>query len=385
MKSRRTSPPRRGVKRSTCLAIILIDNRPIRHEAMRAYRKLEKDLEKAQRDKLHFEQVDLVAFQRWEAKLFGGLMTEIRETATEYDEIMSLLDDIYCFADRRRCSLAQAYATVMHERSHPHEVTDQDDPWSDDHSQDPPIDWADPEQDFFAKAGIPTPNISLDDFLKMSPKERSRFAQEYEALRQFTMDLIGHYLPTYDQFIERLFALGGQDGQERPSQVQPAKRDPVKRLYRKLVRLLHPDSNQDHGPRELALWHAAQEAYSAQDLFRLEAIAASYELLNASQSDNVPISLIHQAAKELKLTLRSLKQELTHARRHSAWEFTKYPDKQDFLAFKIRSDLKKELANLKSVLKDKEHILKEIQQQPIPTITILKPKKKRAKKKARPQ
>jgi hypothetical protein len=55
--------------------------------------------------------------------------------------------------------------------------------------------------------------------------------------------------------------------------LSPADTAALKRLYRDLVRRLHPDANPQLGERELQLWNQVQEAYRDGDLARLRVLS----------------------------------------------------------------------------------------------------------------
>src|SRR5262245_37486227 len=62
-------------------ALLLIDEKPIRRAMLKAYRACERKVARA-RDQIEtFETQDLPAFTRWDAQIFGSLMTELRDVS----------------------------------------------------------------------------------------------------------------------------------------------------------------------------------------------------------------------------------------------------------------------------------------------------------------
>lgn len=79
----------------------------------------------------------------------------------------------------------------------------------------------------------------------------------------------------YEKLRETERAVNAARARQRASEgpVSGADRRELKRLYRAMVRKLHPDLHPQHGERELALWHRLQDAYTRCDLEALRVFA----------------------------------------------------------------------------------------------------------------
>lgn len=101
------SPPN-GVWR-----LLVIDDQPIRRRALDEYRSAERRLEKIRTELEVFETNDMPAFNQWEARTFGALLTEIRETesaAAEKRRIVEAIEDEVMWSG---CTQVTAYRRVM--------------------------------------------------------------------------------------------------------------------------------------------------------------------------------------------------------------------------------------------------------------------------------
>src|SRR4051812_2390086 len=99
--------------RSRSRALAVIDEAPIRAEAMGTYLRLETEIGELRLVLDAFETGDLPAHQRWEARAFGALLTEIRNLTTELQQ-----KDMICRAVQEEmtwtgCTAVTAYRRVM--------------------------------------------------------------------------------------------------------------------------------------------------------------------------------------------------------------------------------------------------------------------------------
>ncbi len=106
----------------------------------------------------------------------------------------------------------------------------------------------------------------------------------------------------------------------------------IKTIYRTLVRKLHPDLNPDVTETQRELWFEVQQAYSDQDLARLEMILAKHESDEEGSGEVGDESFIGkiQSLTRLRLLLKSLAKKikktqraLSQAKRAPAWDFHK--------------------------------------------------------------
>ncbi|RZJ75079.1 MAG: hypothetical protein EOO45_06735 [Flavobacterium sp.] len=92
----RTAAPRTTKPRHTRgpWLLLVVDNEPIRREAVAEYQKLEEEINVAQELIEAFEGGDLPAYQRWESSLFGPLLTELRTTLQTIEEKRAILMEV---------------------------------------------------------------------------------------------------------------------------------------------------------------------------------------------------------------------------------------------------------------------------------------------------
>lgn len=92
----------------------------------------------------------------------------------------------------------------------------------------------------------------------------------------------------------------------------------VKRLYRQVVRLLHPDAAGVLSENELRLWYMAQEAYASGDARTLEAVLAR---CNQVGTNYLSIADLRRLIGETKARVQTLEAYLQTLRGSSAWRF----------------------------------------------------------------
>ena len=111
-----TSASAARARRSTCTPqvrwLLIIDNGPIREATLAQYHLLEKKVMGLRAQLDAFESGDLPAYQRWEARTFGPLLTELRSMLQAIDEKQRLLAEIEDEMTWTGCSAAAAYRRV---------------------------------------------------------------------------------------------------------------------------------------------------------------------------------------------------------------------------------------------------------------------------------
>ena len=94
VKKRSTKPRARSVRTRRCVTLLVVDNEPIRAAAMAEYLAVEEAMGGAREQLESFQSGDLPAYERWEARVFGGMLTKLRETNAAIDEKRRLLEAI---------------------------------------------------------------------------------------------------------------------------------------------------------------------------------------------------------------------------------------------------------------------------------------------------
>jgi len=322
---KRKTPQGRPVRFSKCRLILVIDNEPIRQRALKAYQAAEKNLLLLRGEIEAFETRDLPAFHRWEASVFGALLTEIREMESTIAEKQRVLAEIEEEAFWTNCSLVAAYRKVMRRLSRPEtSSSDREEEFDPFEGNGPADDGGDGER-MFGDSDLP-PGFDFAEYDALSKAEKKKFHASYAQVAAVFEAVTGNPAPNLEDVLRRNRGETSDQPRPRIPQAPPPKHtvegDRLKTLYRRLVRELHPDANPDHGWRERELWHEVQAAYEARDLERLEAAAGRVEVGVQGASHNLPLSRLARMTRDIRSALHGLKAQIRHARDHAAWNFS---------------------------------------------------------------
>jgi hypothetical protein len=344
----------------------VIDERPIRAAAFKAYEKVEKQVAKARDELEAFETRDLPAFTRWEAQVFGPLMTEIREVSSALEEknhILQLIDEEMFWSN---CSQVVAYRRVMEAKNNP--------------SPPPPYPEFDPDFEpsrsgnhsfprVFGESDLP-PGFDIDKYDRLSNRDRKEIYEFYEEAALLFEMIHGVEAPRFDDVLEqeRIRRHGRKPDEPPPfEQHIPAAPPPprgndwirIKELYRTLVRRLHPDMGGEHTARERDLWQQVQDAYKARDLEWLESIAGRLEAVHKGGA-SFSLQILRRMTADLWSALHGLRSQLSKHRRHPAWKFhEKTAALAKFEAKRLQS-LEIELATLRYQLREAEKAINKL-------------------------
>ncbi|MGE5084661.1 MAG: hypothetical protein ACM3MG_00060 [Bacillota bacterium] len=132
--------------------------------------------------------------------------------------------------------------------------------------------------------------------------------------------------------------------------------------YRKLARMLHPDTQNPAGPLDLQdwslkMWQKVQTAYKAKDynsLKRLELMC----MAELGDLNSLTLDEIYQSSLIFAEELETLRKNLRSFRKHPAWRFSSRRG-YDALTMRISRQFKKRLQPLEAEVKALEQILKE--------------------------
>ncbi len=326
-------PPEKAPRRTRIRALVLIDDEPIRREALADYLALEREAATLRVQIERFETVDIPAYERWDATTFGPLLTELREisaTLTEKQRLLYAIEDEMLWSN---CSRIAAYRRVMKLINEPQTEAGEERDFS--RERDAAGDPEDP--DFSGEAGgmfggsdLP-PGVSAAEFDRMSAAEKRQFHAFFETMAELYEAMTGQPAPSLEEALagDRARRTGGGNQRHAPprsaASTQPTANrgaDRIKELYRKVVRQLHPDANGEFAPRERELWHEVQAAYQARDLERLEAVAARVEIGgDAAASARTSVGVLLRITRELRAALQSVQRQLGMARKQPAWRF----------------------------------------------------------------
>lgn len=259
--------------------LLVIDNKPIRQKAQRAYQKAARDLENAKAESERFHSEDKPLFSRWLSSNFGSLLTEIRELQSKMFEAQNLVNEVqqeYYYGGH--ASIGSAYRAVLHRRSHPAAENE-------------------PEA-----------------------KESERQENFHDESEQTAEEIA-------EEFWRRLHDAAAPR-REKGDGSACAQAQRLKELYRKLARRLHPDNGRTITPRETELWHKTQTAYEHGQVEMLENILTMLEV-DEKGARSASVSTLVQLTASLKNSLRTLKRQLTGLRQDIAWNFSLREDRTE--------------------------------------------------------
>lgn len=367
------------------LTIVVIDERPIRDAAFKAYQKVEKQVATASEQIEAFETRDLPAFYRWEAHTFGPLMSQLRDIGGLLEEkihLLALIDEEVFWT---RCTRVVAYRRVMEARNNP----------------SPPPAGPESDADFqgsrfsddsmpkvFGDSHLP-PGFDIDKYDSLSRKQKKEIYEYYEDAALLFEMIHGIEAPQFDDLLEQERERRHGPKEEEPPPYEhhippvhsaepppiPGREwDRIKELYRILVRRLHPDMGGSGTARERDLWQQVQDAYKARDLEWLEAIHGRLEAVH-QKGAALSIQLLRRMTEDLLNALLGLRSQLAKHRRHPAWKFHEKTAALVKFEAKRRRELETELAIKRDELEDVEMILNDLAER------AAKPRKSKKKSK----
>ena len=376
--------------------LMVIDNEPIRQAALAIYRQLEAETGELRAQVERFETADRPAYERWEARTFGLLLTELREVSAALGEKHHILEEIDEEMYWSNCSRLTAYRRVMKQLHEPSEPFGEDN-WEGDSDRVDPPEAQDPEDpEFGGAAGLfgashLPPGFRIEDYDRMRGSEKREFREFYEMMAQMYEMTTGEPAPVLEDVLARERSRAGT-GRETAGNCGRAafphasaqlpqagrEKDRLRELYRRLVRQLHPDMNGEFGSREREFWCEIQAAYRGRDLERLEAIAARIEIGLSSASREVPVGILLRITRDLRVAQESLRRQLAQLKREPAWRFSKRGE--DLAAFEARRrrQLERELRDIRRELLECTAVLDELARR------AARPPKRRGAKQAAP-
>lgn len=288
-----------------------IDSTAFREKVGRDYDKALRGLEKARAELERFETRDQPAYSRWLNTKFGGLLTELREITQKLQSQRELVLQVETEAYLEGCSIYKAYERVMWARAHPEQAAE----------KEPTDTFEDEFQDFFGA-----------------------FTEEFE--KMFGGEREGGESSPFDEPC---------DNPAPRARTAPPR---LKELYRALVRLLHPDTQEQMTRQKKEWWHEVQAAYEQGDAERLQVILTLCEIEEKGSTAGTSVSLIMRITREMKSSLRRLNAQLRRCRQEPAWNFSALTDRCH-IAERVGMSLRRELAEAKRMLSRFETMLNE--------------------------
>ena len=197
--------------------LILGNGASVRKKARREYDQAKKKLDQARLEITRFKTEDCPAFDAWLHRTFGQTLTELRELNHQYQDKAQLMMEVEDICFTEQVSIGEAYRLALHRRAHPEEMPP------------PPKSHADAETKFRRKSANQ----------EFPPDEDDGDEEGFAEFAQAFADIFGDKLPP---------------GLKPPSfHPKPNANSRVKKLYRILVRKLHPDAHGQMTPETAAL------------------------------------------------------------------------------------------------------------------------------------
>jgi hypothetical protein len=268
---------------SSSVGLILIDARPRRHEERSRYHSRNRQLDQATSQLNNFENSELPAFKQWFERELASPLSILRKLQQQLQELQGVVFDVEHYAGITGISRAAAYRQIMTAKA----AGNLDQLWAD-----------------VLKSN--DPDSQVDDECGEDP---------FATFRASSKSAEDHDEPYNEREARRPAETA------RPSAATAAE-DYAKSLYRRLVRVLHPDMNPATGLEKL--WEEVQQAYALGDIAELERLQRVILKGEARTIDleAIPISDIIALRKVVETRLRALRKALREAKQHPAWGFS---------------------------------------------------------------
>lgn len=310
-----------------CKALLIIDQEPIRRQATAEVVALFKRLRKARRRVEDFESLDQPAFARWLSSEFQDILDEVGRLQVRVVEGESLIEEVRMIRFALGCSYHQAYVNAMERRRLGDELGDDDDVEEDESGHGLGEDLREGESR--GEEGEPF----------------TRCADEHEDERDTESD-------------RRESKETGDEGglfrrlRETKDDISDLGRR-LKRKYRELACLLHPDLRSGGDAWTNDLWARAQAAYAARDMREIEDLLILSRVSFGNGTEEESVSDLWGAAKILKKSLLGVRRQIARLKLDMAWEFSVNPDRTR-LRRRISYDLESERDELSERLEEVE-------------------------------
>ncbi len=278
-------------------ALVKLDAAPIRKKLRQQYDRAQADLRKKQAVLERYQQHDVPLFQQWVHATFGALLSQIREQQQLLHRLRQEWLEITDAAKAWQCATWEAAARLKAGEKPP-------EPWELDQDDDP----LDPDDPHAAHPDAAPSDPTRPDFDEMDEADD---ADVDEMLGFFVRTLLG------DEAANEL-------GIPPARATRQSREDPhTRRLYREIVRRLHPDRHGEMSAAHAAIWHEAQRAYAARDRSTLEILQQRLNIESGKDLATDSVSLLSKMIRHVRLSIRRLTQEIKRCRRDIAWDFSR--------------------------------------------------------------
>ena len=284
---------RQRMVHSEVRALIPLDTEKIRKSELNKFNRSKKTYANLKDQAEQFEKKELPAFSKWLQTECDGLIQEnnaVRGKVSALQNILYLTEDLYGTFPQytvKECADAAAhYIETNGEIPTGFEFFFEDDPFN--------------ERD-----------------------QECPFDEEDDEARRFFESIFGDSETDSDFDGSNPFASTKQQKRKWAEEEQC-----IKKLYRKIIRKLHPDRAGSSTPEQQELWHAAKKAYDASDLETLQHIEANCDLLNEKLIRFASISSIQSGVNFYKQTSTQIRRALRQLKKQPEWGFLSWTDKK---------------------------------------------------------
>ena len=316
------------------LEIVWIEQAPLRARAAGECTDMMARLEQARRCWHQFERQDKPAFVRWRAREFGALLSTARDVEDKIRDAQNLIHEVEMEMRRKIQDPHSAYRRVLFRRENPG-VAENGETSSNGSQSTPHLSEFEQETLFqeWVQKFLGTNPANMDD---------DAYSTSFEVFKSH-MFVRPEGAPDRSEFRPEGVRRSAVD-EEPASATEPETIDPrIKKIYRRLVRRLHPDLRADGDATVSSLWHEVQEAYAAGDVARMELLLALSDLSNVPGASTT-LSQMLSALRELTRSVRALELSLAEARREDSWNFAR-TGPSEHLRSRVERQLKHELAS----------------------------------------
>ncbi len=312
---RRAPPARFDPWGDPGVAIVLIDDAPLKRLAWAELHAAQKRQDKAARDLHRHEQIDRPAHDEWLHRTFPTLITRLRE----------LHHEVFAKAQRVRSVQEMAAFTGRSARKLWRELKEQE--------ANPTADKAEEENaardDFFGDDN----DFFDDNTRKQRGRSRSQEEDDFEPRRA-----------------------------DKPATPRPSTE--ARDVYRRLVQRLHPDRGGAWTAARQRLWHEVQQAWAAGDADWLTRLEVEWEAANDVLDAASPLSRLRGAIAEFHAARRDTERKLRAYRGSPPWRFTLTPKKRDQLHRRTETNFQHDIGFLERQLAHLDALIASWEQSP---------------------
>lgn len=305
-------------------ALVCIDQSKIRKEYIKKCKRTMKDLEKAKKEILEYENNDLPNYNKWYNSTFGNKLSQIRETHEKAGELFHTLREIEYYKNKKKISYYEAYLLVEDKKKNPDKYKEEEEPGHEYYEYTDEDDWEDEDYgafDDFDSEEDPESDPALEkeieeafkDFLRKNPEAAK--AASHPKIRKVMFESFRKFYKSNQESFE-------SDHENSNSEKNNFELR-LKSRYRQLVRKLHPDYCKDRTAHIDNLWHEVQRAYQSKDLDRLDMLLAISSINEGDFNADFSVSQILDVQKEYKDQLKAIRSKIRQAKKELSWGFSK--------------------------------------------------------------